>query len=109
MGSPSRPARDRTPDDTVDIEDPVILAAAERLAVHPAVICVLWQIQTGSIPIPFSVKASQYEAVLRASVEQSLNEQELKAISEIERGCRLIKGQVFLWEGAEDWQALWDE
>ena len=25
-----------------------------------------------------------------------------------ERNCRLIKGQVFLWEGAGDWLDLWD-
>lgn len=109
VGSPSRPARDRTPEDTVDIEDPVILSAAERLKVHPAIVCSLWQIQTGSIPIPFSVKASQFQAMLQAAVHLRLSEQELKAISEIDKGCRLIKGQVFLWEGAEDWQALWDE
>ena len=23
--------------------------------------------------------------------------------------CRLIKGQVFLWPGADDWRLLWDE
>ncbi len=31
IGSPSRPERDRTPDDTVDVEDPVITAIAARL------------------------------------------------------------------------------
>jgi hypothetical protein len=25
-----------------------------------------------------------------------------------ERNCRLIKGQVFLWQGAGDWLDLWD-
>ena len=40
LGSPGRPERDRTPEDTVDIEDPVIVAIAERLGVHPAVVCI---------------------------------------------------------------------
>ena len=44
IGSPSRPERDRTPDDTVDVEDPVIVAIAERLGVHPAVVCVKWAV-----------------------------------------------------------------
>src|SRR5579862_7325308 len=44
IGSPSRPERDRTSEDTVDIKDPVIRAIAARRGVHPAVICVLWQI-----------------------------------------------------------------
>ena len=39
IGSPSRPDRDRTPDDTVDTEDPVIVEIAARHGVHPAVIC----------------------------------------------------------------------
>lgn len=25
-----------------------------------------------------------------------------------DRGCRLVKGQVFLREGAGDWEELWD-
>jgi alcohol dehydrogenase (NADP+) len=107
IGSPSRPARDRTPEDTTDTEDTVILAAAARLGVHPAVICVLWQIQRGSVPIPFSVKRPQYESMLRAVVELKLTNEEMDAISKIDRNSRLIKGQVFLWESAEDWTDLW--
>jgi alcohol dehydrogenase (NADP+) len=30
-------------------------------------------------------------------------------IAKADKNCRLIKGQVFLWEGAPDWRALWDE
>ena len=30
-------------------------------------------------------------------------------IATLERGNRLVKGQVFLWEGARDWHDLWDE
>ena len=108
IGSPSRPQRDRTPADTVDTEDPAILTAAHRLNVHPAVVCILWQIQRGSIPIPFSVKPSQYEAMLDAVVNLSLTDQEMTAISQIPHHCRLIKGQVFLWESAKDWTDLWD-
>src|SRR5262249_4535156 len=47
IGSPARPQRDRTPQDTVDIEDPVIVAIAQRLRVHPAVVCIKWAIQRG--------------------------------------------------------------
>ncbi len=48
IGSPGRPERDRTPDDTVDIEDPVIVSIAQRLGVHPAVVCVKWAAQRGA-------------------------------------------------------------
>lgn len=109
VGSPSRPERDRTPEDTVDTEDPAVVAAAERLGVHPAVVCVLWQIQTGTLPIPFSVKPSQFRALLEAASGARLSEEEVSALGKCEKGCRLIKGQVFLWNGAHDWRDLWDE
>lgn len=108
IGSPSRPARDRTAEDTVDIEDPVILEIAKRHGVHPASVCVKWQLQRGSVPIPFSVKRSQYEPMLEAVVAAPLSEEEMKSIGQIDRNCRLIKGQVFLWPGAQDWTELWD-
>ena len=108
IGSPNRPERDRTPGDTVDTSDPVIVEIANRLGVHPALVCISWSIQRGSVPIPFSVKRAQIEANLRIAVEQPLTGVDMERISEIERGCRLIKGQVFLWEGAESWEDLWD-
>lgn len=108
IGSPSRPERDRTPEDTVDTEDPVIVAAADRLGVHPAIVCVLWQVQIGAVPIPFSVKRAQFEATLNAVGTLRLTDVELSAIAGIDRNCRLIKGQVFLWPDAKDWHDLWD-
>jgi alcohol dehydrogenase (NADP+) len=32
----------------------------------------------------------------------------MKAIEGADKNCRLIKGQVFLWEGAGGWEDLWD-
>jgi hypothetical protein len=32
----------------------------------------------------------------------------MHAIEKIDRNCRLIKGQVFLWKGAKGWNDLWD-
>jgi diketogulonate reductase-like aldo/keto reductase len=109
IGSPTRPDRDRTPDDTVDIEDPVIIRIAERLGVHPAEVCVKWAVQRGQVPIPFAVARPQYLGNLEAAVSEPLTAGEMNAIAAIDRGCRLIKGQVFLWEGARGWEDLWDE
>jgi alcohol dehydrogenase (NADP+) len=108
IGSPARPERDRTPEDTVDIEDPVIVATAERLGVHPAVVCVKWAVQRGQTPIPMSVRRSHYLANLRAVVQDPLTEEEMQAIARIDKGCRLIKGQVFLWKAGQSWEDLWD-
>lgn len=109
IGSPSRPERDRTPDDTVDIEDPVIVKIAERLNVHPAVVCVKWAVQRGQIPIPFSVKRSQFLTTLKAvTLTPPLADQEMLDISKIDKNNRLIKGHVFLWKDGQTWEALWD-
>ena len=109
LGSPSRPERDRTPEDTSDVEDPVILEIAAKRGLTPAEVCVKWAVSRGQVPIPFSVKRSQFESSLRAACGEPLSSDEMAAISRIDRDCRLIKGQVFLWEGAKDWHALWDE
>ena len=108
IGSPTRPDRDKTPEDTVDIEDPVIMKIAKRLDVHPAVVCVKWGVQRGQIPIPFSIYPEQYWSNLKSATAVPLTDEEMQEISDIDKNNRLIKGQVFLWEGAKDWQDLWD-
>jgi diketogulonate reductase-like aldo/keto reductase len=108
IGSPGRPERDRTPDDTVDIEDPVIVEIAGRRGVHPASICLQWAVQRGQIPIPFSVKRANLLANLKAVVSKPLTADEMSRIAAIDKNCRLIKGQVFLWPEAESWEDLWD-
>ena len=109
IGSPSRPERDRTAEDIADIEMKTIREIAEGHKVHPAVICLKWAVQRGMIPIPFSVKEPQYISNLRCATEDPLTEEEMERIRKSDRNCRLIKGQVFLWPGASDWKALWDE
>jgi diketogulonate reductase-like aldo/keto reductase len=108
IGSPARPERDRTPEDTVDIEDPVIAAIAQRLHVHPAVVCIKWAIQRGQIPIPQSASRVNYLANLRAAAAEPLTPGDMRAIARIDRNCRLIKGQVFLWRPGQSWEDLWD-
>lgn len=108
IGSPNRPDRDKTETDTVDIEDPVIVKIAQRHKVHPAVICVKWAVQRGQIPIPFSIHRPEYLSNLKAAVTDPLTDEEMEAIAKIDKNCRLIKGQVFLWEGAKGWEDLWD-
>ncbi len=108
IGSPTRPDRDKTPEDTVDIEDPVIIKIAERLNVHPAVVCVKWAVQRGQVPIPFSIHRHEYLSNLKCAITDPLTDEEMKEIEGIDKNCRLIKGQVFLWEGAKDWTDLWD-
>jgi len=108
IGSPARPERDRTPEDTSPTEDPVIRDLAARRGVHPAVICIQWAVQRGQTPIPFSTTRRNYLANLRASFADPLTDAEMQAIAGIDRNCRLIKGQVFLWKDNQSWEDLWD-
>jgi diketogulonate reductase-like aldo/keto reductase len=108
IGSPTRPDRDRTAEDSVDIEDPVIVEIAGRLGVHPAVICVKWAVQRGQTPIPQSVRRNEYVSNLRAAISPPLTDDDMRAIAGIDRNCRLIKGQVFLWKENQSWEDLWD-
>ena len=32
----------------------------------------------------------------------------MRDIAAIDRNCRLIKGQVFLWKDGQTWEDLWD-
>ncbi len=108
IGSPNRPARDRTPDDTVDIEDPVITGIAARLGIHPAAVCIQWAIGRGQTPIPQSTRRANYLSNLRAAAGAPLSDDDMRAIAAIDRNCRLIKGQVFLWKANQSWEDLWD-
>ena len=81
---------------------------AQRLGIHPATLCVKWAVQRGQVPIPFSVNRPNYLANLTATVSAPLTDQDMADIAAIDKGCRLIKGQVFLWKEDQDWQDLWD-
>lgn len=106
VGSPGRPERDRTPEDTAPTEDPVIVEIAKRHGIHPAVVCIKWAVERGQTPIPFSVH--HYRANLEGVAGPPLTAGEMRAIAAIDRNCRLIKGQVFLWKEGQSWQDLWD-
>ncbi|MBI9016374.1 MAG: aldo/keto reductase [Phycisphaerae bacterium] len=108
IGSPTRPDRDKTGDDTVDIEDPVVLKIAERLGVHAAVVCLKWAFKRGQIPIPFSVHHNEYLSNLIAATKDHLTDAEMAELDKIDKNCRLIKGQVFLWKDNQRWEDLWD-
>jgi diketogulonate reductase-like aldo/keto reductase len=69
---------------------------------------VKWAIGRGQVPIPFSTRRTHYLANLQAAVSAPLNDADMAAIARIDRDCRLIKGQVFLWKAGQRWEDLWD-
>lgn len=108
LGSPSRPDRDRTGDDLVDMEAGPVLEIARRTGLHPAQVCIKWAVTRGQIPIPFAAKEDQLRSNLEAVASGPLTPEEIEAMRSVERNCRLIKGQVFTWPGAGSWLDLWD-
>lgn len=106
IGSPARPQRDRTPCDTVDTQDPVIVRIAAKMNITPAALCIKWAVQRGQVPIPFSL--NHYRQNLEAILKNPVSEADMKEIEAIDKNCRLIKGHVFLWKDNQDWQDLWD-
>ena len=107
MGSPARPERDMVPGDVADLSLPEIRAIGEAHGVSAAAVALKWAVQRGQIPIPFSLH--HYAENLRCITEDPLTEEEMNRIAALEKGNRLVKGQVFLWPGARDWHDLWDE
>ena len=96
------------PEDVADLQTPEMQEIAKAHGCHPALIALKWAHQRGQIPIPFSVKEYQYVDNLKCITEDPLTVEEMEMIRKADKNCRLIKGQVFLWPGATDWQDLWD-
>lgn len=109
LGSPNRPERDRTPDDVADTEMPEIMSIANEHGCHPAEICLAWAMQLGHTPIPFASREINIIKNLMVQNKIVLSGEEMKSISNLDCGNRLVKGHVFLWNGATDWHDLWDE
>jgi alcohol dehydrogenase (NADP+) len=108
LGSPARPERDRTPGDSAPTDDPIILEIAQRMGIHPAVVCIKWAVQRGQVPIPFSTNPKNILSNLLGVVGDPLSAQDMQRIERLDRNCRLIKGQVFLWKDNQPWEDLWD-
>ena len=108
LGSPNRPDRDKAQGDMVDTELAEVREVAEAHSIHPALVCVKWAVQRGSIPIPFSTTEKNYRANLKCVTEDPLTGAEMEKLAGADCDCRLVKGQVFLWPGARGWEDLWE-
>ncbi|MDO4547965.1 MAG: aldo/keto reductase [Clostridia bacterium] len=108
IGSPARPDRDKAPGDIVDTRMDEVVSVARAHGDHPAVTCLKWAASRGHVPIPFSTKRVNMLANLKAVANPDLSPAEISLLRGCDRNCRLIKGQVFLWNGANDWLDLWD-
>lgn len=109
VGSPGRPAQIRSASDTVPTEDPVIRQIAAKHSINPATVCIKWSVQKGYIPVPFSMKDEHLLSNLQCASDNPLSDCEMEEINSIDKNCRLIKGEQFLWDKNSSWHTLWDE
>ena len=110
LGSPSRPLRDRTPDDTVDMDDPVILQIAERRGITPGyglyTVGDWTRADTNSVfGETFSIPR---QSTCRCCGTAHRTTKCKRHCGNLIKTIRLIKGQVFLWKDGQTWEALWD-
>ena len=109
LGSPQRPERDIVAEDIADMKIPEMVELGKKYGVHPATICLKWAVQRGQIPIPFSIHEAEYVSNLNCVHTTPISDEDMRLIATLEKNNRLVKGQVFLWPGANDWHDLWDE
>ena len=82
---------------------------ARRLGVHPAVVCVKWAVQRGADADPALRQPRVITWRICRRSERAADRRRIwRAIAGIDRNCRLIKGQVFLWKQDQTWEDLWD-
>jgi hypothetical protein len=55
-----------------------------------------------------STRRRNFLANLRAVVFDPLSGDEMGRLAGVDRNCRMIKGQVFLWKENQSWGDLWD-
>jgi len=72
------------------------------------VVCIKWAVQRGQVPIPFSTNPRNILSNLLAVTGEPLTDDDMATIEKLDRNCRLIKGQVFLWKDNQSWEDLWD-
>lgn len=121
LGSPHRPGRDKFKEHRSDMDDPVIVAIAEELGITPGEVCLAWAAQrengSGGF-VAMSTNPDRIRTNLKCGIEDYLSPEQLLRISGdgtdenpgIDANNRLIWGQVFLWEEADDdWRVLWND
>ncbi len=109
LGSGDRPARLKSKNEPVLLEDPTITTIAKRHNVTPAQVLIRWAMNRGTAVIPKSVKPERLKENL-AGADVALTEDDMQAISEMDRHRRYISGKFWTIKGSPYTLAnLWDE
>ncbi|XP_046689164.1 aldo-keto reductase family 1 member A1-like [Homalodisca vitripennis] len=88
LGSPDRPWA--KPDEEPLLDNPTIVAMAEKYGKSPAQIALRYQIEKGNIVIPKSVTKSRIESNIQI-FDFSLKPEDLKTLDDLNVNCRMLE------------------
>ncbi len=109
LGSMDRPPVLKAEDEPILMEDPIIVAIAERRGVTPAQVLISWAIQRGTSVIPKSVNPGRMKQNLEAAAVV-LTDEDMREIAGLDRSLRLLAGEFWEMEGGPYTVAsIWDE
>jgi len=109
LGSADRPAGLKEKDEPILLEDPVIVAIAQKHSISPAQLLISWAIHRETVVIPKSVNPERIKQNLDA-LEVSLSQEDMTEIEKLNRDRRYVSGTFWAIEGSPYTMAnLWDE
>ncbi|MFT5726930.1 MAG: alcohol dehydrogenase (NADP+) [Desulforhopalus sp.] len=109
LGSADRPAGLKEKDEPILLEDPIIVAIAQRHSISPAQLLISWAIHRETVVIPKSVNPERIKQNLGA-LEVSLSQEDMTEIEKLNRDRRYVNGAFWAMEGSTYTIAnLWDE
>jgi alcohol dehydrogenase (NADP+) len=109
LGAPGRPAGLKAADEPMLLEDPAILAIAERHHATPGQVLIAWALHRETSVVPKSVHPPRIEQNL-AAADLGLTDEDMAEMAALDRHRRYIDGTFWAIEGSGYTVAtLWDE
>jgi len=109
LGSADRPARLKEEDEPILLEDPAIVAIAQRHNITPAQLLISWAIHRDTVVIPKSANPERIKQNLGA-LDVCLSQDDMTEIAKLNRDRRYVNGTFWAMEGSPYSIAnLWDE
>jgi alcohol dehydrogenase (NADP+) len=99
LGSPDRHSTMKRPDEPVLLEDPVVLALAERLQSTPAQVLLAWVLARGLAVVPKSVNPTRM-AINLAAPRVTLDTEAMQALARLDRHHRYVDGSLWAVPGS---------
>lgn len=109
LGSKDRPEGMKAEDEPLLLEDPTINEIADRHDATPGQVLISWALHRDTVVIPKSVTPAHIDENL-AAADLSLTEDDMEAITELDRGHRYVRGEVWAMEGSPyTLEGIWEK